>query len=106
MKVTIRARALVVAAASASLVAVPLAMPASAVTQPASCKAVVAKTVGSKVQDHGLEVPADERDRRERHRYHERRHRRAEGQDRQHDQVGERPRDHEDDGQLRTEPGR
>ena len=50
MKITLRSRALAVAAASASLVAVPLALPASAVTQPASCKAVVAKTVGSKVQ--------------------------------------------------------
>jgi len=50
MKISIRARALVVAAASASLIAVPLAMPSSAaVAQPASCKAVVAKTVGSKV---------------------------------------------------------
>ena len=49
MKLSLRAGALVVAAASASLLIVPLALPASAVSQPAQCKKLVTKTVGSKV---------------------------------------------------------
>ncbi len=48
MNGSIRRRGLLVAAAAVSLVAVPLAVPASA-AQPASCKAVVAKKVGTKV---------------------------------------------------------
>ena len=49
MKLSFRAGALVVVAASASLLIVPLAMPASAVSQPAQCKKLTTKTVGSKV---------------------------------------------------------
>jgi hypothetical protein len=48
MRVSLKGRALVIGLAAGSLLAVPLAMPASA-AQPASCKSVVAKTVGSKV---------------------------------------------------------
>jgi hypothetical protein len=46
MKASVGVRALVIAAASASLLAVPLAVPASAVTQPASCAGLSTKTVG------------------------------------------------------------
>src|ERR1700722_18762611 len=49
MKLSFRAGALVVAATSASLLIVPLALPASAVAQPAQCKKLTTKTVGSKV---------------------------------------------------------
>ena len=48
MKVSVRARALVIAAASVSLVAVPLAMPASAATG-AQCKKLTEKTVKSTI---------------------------------------------------------
>src|SRR5689334_9008009 len=50
MKVWIRARALVTVAATASLLAVPLAMPATAVvTQPGKCTKLATKTVGTKI---------------------------------------------------------
>jgi hypothetical protein len=45
MKVSARARALVVVAASASLLAVPLAMPASATAPPGKCTKLATKTV-------------------------------------------------------------
>jgi hypothetical protein len=48
MKLSFRGRLLVIAAASASLLAVPLAMPASAATG-AQCKKLSEKTVGSKI---------------------------------------------------------
>jgi hypothetical protein len=47
MNISVRTRALVIAAASVSLLAVPLAMPASAATQPGACKKLVTKTVGT-----------------------------------------------------------
>lgn len=50
MKISVRARALVIAAASASLIAVPLAMPASAaVAPPGKCTKLATKTVGKKL---------------------------------------------------------
>ena len=49
MKVSVRTRALVIAAASVSLLAVPLAVPASAATQPGACKKLVTKTVKTKL---------------------------------------------------------
>jgi hypothetical protein len=49
MKGSFGVRALATAVAAGSLLVVPLAAAAPAATQPASCKAVVAKTVGSKV---------------------------------------------------------
>jgi len=49
MKVSVRARAVVIAAASASLLVVPLAMPASAVSQPGKCTKLVTKTVKTKL---------------------------------------------------------
>ena len=49
MKVSVRARALVIAAASVSLLAVPLAVPASAATQPGLCTKLSTKTVGTKL---------------------------------------------------------
>jgi len=47
MNASFRVRALAIATATASLVAVPLALPASAVTQPASCAKITTKVVGS-----------------------------------------------------------
>ena len=48
MKVSVRTRALVTVAAAASLLAVPLAAPATAVvTQPGKCTKIATKTVGS-----------------------------------------------------------
>jgi hypothetical protein len=50
MRVSVRARALVIVAATASLLAVPLATPATAlVTQPGKCTKLVTKTVGTKI---------------------------------------------------------
>jgi hypothetical protein len=49
MNLSVRARALVVVAASASLLALPLAVPASAVSQPGACKKLTEKTVGGKI---------------------------------------------------------
>jgi hypothetical protein len=49
MKFSTRTRALVIAAASVSLLAVPLAGPASAAAQPGACKKLVTKTVKSKL---------------------------------------------------------
>jgi hypothetical protein len=50
MKMSVRTRALVIVAASASLLAVPLAMPASAVAAPpGKCTKLVTKTVGKKL---------------------------------------------------------
>ena len=50
MSVSVRVRTLVIAAASVSLVAVPLAMPASAAAvPPGQCKKLATKTVGSKL---------------------------------------------------------
>ncbi len=49
MKLSIRARAAVVVAASASLLTLPLAMPASAVSQPGACKKLTEKTVAGKI---------------------------------------------------------
>ena len=46
MKASIGARALVIAVAAGSLIAVPLATSASAATQPASCGKISTKTVG------------------------------------------------------------
>jgi hypothetical protein len=47
MKVSVRARTMVIAAASVSLLAIPLAVPASAATQPGACKKLVTKAVGT-----------------------------------------------------------
>jgi hypothetical protein len=49
MKLSVRARALGVAAVTASMIAMPLAMPASAVTQPGKCTKLSTKTSGSTV---------------------------------------------------------
>ncbi len=49
MKISVRTRTLVAAAAAVSLLAVPLAMPASAATSPGQCKKLATKTVGSKL---------------------------------------------------------
>jgi hypothetical protein len=49
MKVSVRARALVIAAASASLLAVPFAAQASAATQPGVCTKLSTKTVATKL---------------------------------------------------------
>ena len=49
MRVSVRTRALVAVAASASLLAVPLALPAGAVTQPGKCTKLVTKTVNNKI---------------------------------------------------------
>jgi hypothetical protein len=49
MKVSIRARALVTVAATASMLAVPLALPAAAVTQPGKCTKLTTKTVNNKI---------------------------------------------------------
>ena len=49
MSVSVRARAVVIAAASVSLLAVPLAMPASAAAPPGKCTKLATKTVGSKL---------------------------------------------------------
>jgi hypothetical protein len=49
MKMSVRTRALVIVAASASLLAVPLAMPASAATQPGKCTKLTTKTVKTKL---------------------------------------------------------
>jgi len=50
MRVSVRARALVTVAAAASLLAVPLATPATAVlTQPGKCTKLATKTVGTKI---------------------------------------------------------
>ena len=47
MKASFGVRALVIATATASLLAAPFALPASAVTQPASCAKITTKVVGS-----------------------------------------------------------
>jgi hypothetical protein len=52
MRVSVRARAFVVMAASASLLAVPLAMPSSAATAAASCKKLSDTTKGSAITFH------------------------------------------------------
>src|SRR5438128_1906089 len=49
MKVSIRARSLITVAATAAMLAVPLALPAEAVTQPGKCTKLTTKTVQSKV---------------------------------------------------------
>ena len=50
MNISTRTRAFVIAAASVSLIAVPLAMPASsAVNPPGACKKLTTKTVGTKL---------------------------------------------------------
>jgi hypothetical protein len=47
LRLSVRARTLVIAAATASLLAVPLAMPASAVGTPGQCTKLATKTVGT-----------------------------------------------------------
>jgi hypothetical protein len=49
MKMSVRARALVIGAASASLLAMPLAVPASAASQPGQCKKLSTKSAGSNI---------------------------------------------------------
>jgi hypothetical protein len=49
MKVSVPARALVIGVATGSLLAVPLALPAAAVSQPASCAKITTTTVGSTI---------------------------------------------------------
>jgi hypothetical protein len=50
MRFSVRSRTLVIAAASASLIAVPLALPASAAAAPpGACKKLATKTVGAKL---------------------------------------------------------